>query len=87
MNEDAIEVHESPLPDQLWSGMRTAAVAASTFALGRGWITNDVAIFLTAMGGVVWPIVAGQLKTRKRAVELATITPHVDDSVATIKQP
>ena len=86
MNKETIEVYGSPLPDQLWSGLRTVAIAGSTFALGRGWITGDIAILLTAAGGVLWPIVAGQLKTRKRAVQLTTIARSADDAVATVKR-
>ena len=84
-----IVAHESPLPDQAWSGLRTLALAVSTFALGRGWITNDVAILLTAAGGVLWPIVAGQLKIRRRAVELATVIAHPDtpNNVGVLRQP
>lgn len=80
-----IRVHESPLPDQLWSGLRTAAIAASTFALGRGWITDDIAILLTALGGVIWPIVAGQLKTRRRAQQLATTAEASPNHVAVVR--
>lgn len=87
-NTAPIEAHDSPLPDQLWSGLRTVALAASTFALGRGWITNDTAILLTAVGGVAWPIVAGQLKIRRRALELRQVarSNKVPASVARIRR-
>ncbi len=82
-----IEVHSSPIPDQLWAGLRQIAPAAATFALGKGWIDNDALILLTACAGVIWPIVAGQLKTRRRAVELATVADAAPNHVATLKQP
>ena len=68
-----VTAHASPVPDQLWAGLRQIAPAAATFALGKGWIDNEMLILLTALAGVIWPIVAGQLKTRRRALELAQV--------------
>jgi uncharacterized membrane protein len=84
-----IEVHASPLPDMLWAALRQIAPPVATFALGKGWIDNDLLILLTALAGVLWPIVAGQLKTRARATQLATVAadPRVPDAVATLKHP
>lgn len=82
-----IEAHASPLPDQLWAGLRQLAPAAMAFAIGRHWIADDLSILLGVAGGMVWPIVAGQLKTRRRAVQLATVagSPKVPNSVAKLK--
>ena len=84
-----IEVHATPLPDMLWAALRQIAPPIATFALGKGWIDNDLLILLTAIAGVLWPIVAGQLKTRERATQLATAAsdPRVPDEVLTVKQP
>jgi uncharacterized membrane protein len=84
---DQIRANASPLPDQLWAGLRQLAPAAMAFALGRGWLESDVAVLLGVAGGMVWPIVAGQLKTRRRAVQLATVaaSPEVPDHVAVLK--
>jgi hypothetical protein len=80
-----IEVHASPVPDQLWAGLRTAVVAVSTFAIGRGWIQSDTAVMLTAVAGVLFPIIMGQLKTRKRAKQLAVTSAASPDNVAVVK--
>lgn len=82
---ETIEVNSSPLLDQLWAGLRQIAPALVAFALGRGWLQSDEAVFLGVVGGVAWPILAGQLKTRRRAQQLATLTDHVPDSVAVFK--
>lgn len=84
-----VEVHSSPLPDQLWAAARQAIPPVVAFAIGRHWIADDVGTVILAIAGVLAPIIAGQLKTRKRAQQLATIaaSPQVPDSVATIKVP
>ena len=82
-----IEVHSSPIPDQLWAGLRQLAPAVMAFALGKGWLDTDLAVLLGVAGGVVWPIVAGQLKTRRRAVELATVADAAPDHVARMRVP
>jgi hypothetical protein len=82
-----IEVNASPLPDQLWAGVRQIAPALTAFALGRHWIENDVAAVLMAVGGMAWPIIAGQIKTRHRANQLANIAadPRVPNEVVVAK--
>lgn len=87
--EQPIEAHSSPLPDQLWAGLRQIAPAVMAFALGKGWLENDMAVLLGVVGGVLWPIVAGQLKTRRRAIELATVAAHpsTPNDVAVLRQP
>lgn len=82
-----IEVSESPLWDQAASGGRALVLAVTAFALGRHWIEGDLATLIGAAGGIVWPIVAGQLKTRHRAKQLANIAadPRVPDAVVVAK--
>ena len=84
-----IEAHASPLPDQLWAGLRQLAPAAMAFALGRGWLATDMAVLLGVVGGIVWPLIAGQLKSRRRAQELASVAanPDTPDHVAILRQP
>ena len=82
---DPIQVNASPLRDQLWTGMRQIAPVAMAFALGRHWIPEDAAPLLGAVGLMVWPIVAGQLKTRERAQNLATLAAIVPDDKAVLK--
>jgi hypothetical protein len=81
-----IEVNASPLADQLWAAVRQVAPPVMAFALGRHWLSGDIATLLGVAGAVVWPIVAGQLHTRHRAVQLANIAadPRVPDAVAKI---
>lgn len=82
-----IAVNSSPLPDQLWAAVRQIAPPIMAFVLGRGWIGNDVAVLLGAAGAIVWPIVAGQIKTRERAQQLASIAgdERTPDAVAVMK--
>lgn len=83
--DDTIEVNGSPLPDQVWAGVRQIAPAFMAFALGKGWLDSDLSILLGAIGGVVWPIVYGQLKTRERAQQLAHVARSAPDCVAVVK--
>lgn len=69
--ESLIIANATPLPDQLWAGVRQVAPPLMAFALGKGWIDNDLAALLGTLGMIVWPIVAGQLATRRRAKQLA----------------
>jgi hypothetical protein len=82
-----IAVNSSPLPDQLWAAVRQIAPPAMAFAIGKGWIGNDAGILLGSVGAIVWPIVAGQIKTRERAQQLTTIAgdARTPDAVATVK--
>jgi uncharacterized membrane protein len=82
-----IAVNASPLPDQLWAGVRQFAPPLMAFALGRHWLPDDVAVVLGVAGGIIWPIVAGQLHTRHRAKQLANIAgdKRVPDAVAVVK--
>lgn len=82
-----IVVDASPLPDQLWAAVRQVAPPVMAFAIGKGWLANDVAVLLGTLGAIVWPIVAGQLKTRHRAKQLATIVSdrRVPDAVGMLK--
>ena len=88
-DQQPIIVNDSPLPDQLWAAVRQVAPPALTFMIGRHWIADDTSTLLCVAGGVIWPIVAGQLKTRRRAQQLAAIaaSPQVPDSVARVKSP
>lgn len=88
-DQQPIIVNDSPLPDQLWAGVRQVAPAIVAFLVGRHLIADDTVTVLSVAGGVVWPIVAGQLKTRRRAQQLATIaaSPQVPDTVARVKSP
>ena len=86
-SSEPILVNASPLPDQLWAAVRQAAPAVTTFLLAKGYIDNEMAALLAALGGVLWPIIVGQLKTRRRAQQLATVaaSPEVPDHVLTLK--
>jgi hypothetical protein len=87
VTDDQILVNASPLPDQLWAGVRQVFPPLVAFAVGRGLIPDDAAALLAVAFGVIWPIIAGQLKTRKRAVELASVAGdyRVPDAVASLK--
>jgi len=85
LQQEPLEVHGSPLPDQLWAGLRQVAPPLLAFALGRGWVPNDIVPVVTVVGGVVWAIVAGQLKTRRRAKQLTALATVAPDNVAVLK--
>jgi hypothetical protein len=82
-----IAVNGSPLTDQLWAGVRQIAPPVMAFLIGRHLIADDVAVLLGIAGGVIWPIVAGQIATRHRATQLTNIAadPRVPDAVAVVK--
>ncbi len=73
ISETPIEAHATPLPDQLWALLRQIVPPITAFLIARGYLATDLALMLGAVGGIVWPIVAGQLKTRRRAKELTTV--------------
>lgn len=75
---ETVEAHASPLPDQLWALIRQIVPPIATFAMGKGWLDNDTAAMLGAVGIAVWAFVAGQLKTRRRALELARVAANPD---------
>lgn len=88
MSEEAgIQVNASPLPDQLWAALRQITPPVVAFAVGRGWVADDVAVLLGVLGGILYPIVYGQIKTRLRAKQLATVAanPDVPDSAISLK--
>lgn len=85
MPDDTILVNASPLPDQLWSGLRVIAVAATSYALGRHLIADDTVAMLAAAGGVIWPIIAGQLKTRDSAKILAATASDPENTRVQLK--
>lgn len=82
-----IEAHATPLPDQIWAAFRQVVAPLTAYLLGRGIIDEELAALVAALVGIVWPIVAGQLKTRRRAVELTTVaaSPLVPDRVARLR--
>lgn len=83
--EPPVEVHESPAFDQLWALLRQIIPPLIAFLVGRGFIKDDVGVLLVTVGGVVAPIVVGQLKTRLRAMQLSNITRRVDNTIAKFK--
>lgn len=87
MTDETILVNASPLPDQLWAGMRQLAPAVIAFAVGRQIIPQDAAPLLAAAGLFIWPIVAGQLKTRHFSKALARLaaSPEVPDHLVQTK--
>ena len=85
--QEPIEANPSPLPDQLWAALRQIAPPIMAYAIGKGWIQDDTAALIGALAAIAWPIIAGQLKTRLRAKQLATVAanPEVPAHVATLK--
>lgn len=80
-----IEVTDTPLADQIWSAVRQIAPAIMAFLIGRKLIADDLAIMLGVAGGVLWPVVASQIKTRQRSKLIARLANAAPDSVAVLK--
>jgi len=80
-----IEVNASPIPEQLWVALRQILPPLVLFAVGRGWIAEDLATMLCAVAAVLVPIVYGQIKTWRRSASLIALANAVPDSVATVK--
>lgn len=80
-----IVVHETPIPDQLWALLRQVLPLVTAALVLRGYIENDIAEIASIIFGVLAPIVWGQLKTRLRAVQLATLERKVPDRLLTTK--
>lgn len=82
-----VQVDDSPLTVQLWAGVRQLAPPLMAFAIGRHWLADDLSIVLGVGGAILWPIIAGQLKTRARQKELIGIASdkRVPDAVAVLK--
>lgn len=80
-----IEVNSNLLPDQLWAAGRQMAPAVVTFLIGRHLIANDTAAMLGIVAGVIYPIVASQLKTRQRSQLMVTLANAAPDEVAVVK--
>lgn len=85
--ERTIEANGTPVMDQTFAGVRQILIALTSYALGKGLIDNELAALLTAVGGVLLPIIAGQMKVRRRARELASVaaSPYVPDNIARLK--
>ena len=80
-----IIVHESPLPDQAWALFRQLIPPIVAFLLGKGYLDDTEATLVLSLFAIAAPIIVGQLKTRLRAKQLATIEPKVSDRVLTTK--
>jgi hypothetical protein len=90
MNEESMQpivVNESPVPDQLAAAARVLCVAAGSFLIGRGWLSEDTAAAIGVVLMTAGPFLYGQWKTRQRARQLASIarSPFVPDAVAQTK--
>jgi len=81
-----IAVNADPMWDQLQAGVRQVVPIVIAFAMGRHWIEGDTATLLGAVIGF-GVIIAGQLHTRHRAKQLASIASdsRTPDAVAIIK--
>ena len=82
-----VQVDDSTLSVQLWAGVRQIAPPLMAFAIGRHWIADDLSVVLGIGGAILYPIIAGQLKTRARQKQLIAIArdKRVPDAVAVLK--
>lgn len=80
-----IVVHETPLPDQAWALFRQLIPPIVAFLLGKGILDDSEATMILSVSAIVLPIIWGQLKTRLRAKQLATLEGKVSDRILTTK--
>ena len=87
MSSQLITVNASPVPAQLWAALRQAIPPIIAFAIGRHLIGDDTATLILALAGIAATVTIGQAKTRKNAVNLASVAanPAVPDSIITTK--
>lgn len=85
---EPIKVNSSPVPAQIWAGLRQVVPPVVAFLIGRHYIPDDVATLILAIAaGIGVPIAFGQYSTRAQAQTLAAVAtnPAVPDSVITTK--
>lgn len=80
-----IQVNENPIWDQLWTGSRQIILIMTAYLVGRGILAQDTAGIIVSISAIAVPFIIGQLSTRNRAKQLATIAKAVPDSVAVVK--
>lgn len=80
-----MEIHESPVADQLWSAARAVLLAFVSYALGREWIADDTSALLLAVIGIAGPMLFSQLKVLKNNKALVELARSVPDDVAVLK--
>jgi len=80
-----IKVAASPLAGSLWMALRQILPPVIAYAVGRGWIADDTAALLAAVGAGAAPIVYGQVRTWKRSKALVELAQAVPDSIAVVK--
>lgn len=80
-----VEVPASPAADQLTSAFRAVLMALGGWAVGKGWLTEELATALATVILLVWPLVWSQLKARSTHAKLVTVASAAPDSVAVVK--
>ena len=83
--EPQIVVNESPIPDNIATALRSIAIAVGAWAVGKGYLEEDIASALGTVLLVLVPFVWSQIKTYKRSNQLATLAERAPDSVAVTK--
>lgn len=80
-----VEVPATATADQLQAAFRVLLTALGGFAVGRGWLTEELASALAGILLIVWPLVWSQLKARSSHAKLVTVANAAPDSVAVVK--
>lgn len=98
-NSQPIEVHATPAPAQLAAGIRQLAAAVALILAAFGFaglaekanlavnLAPQIATILAIIGPIVWGAVSwvGQMVTRHKAQEAATLAAQLPDAVARFK--
>ena len=80
-----VEVPASPAVDQLQSAFRAVLLALGGWAVGKGWLTEELATALATVILLIWPLIWSQLKARSAHAKLVTVAQAVSDDVAVVK--
>lgn len=80
-----IEIPNKATAAQLGVALRALLVALGGYAVGKGWLTSDLADALVAVGLIIGPMIYAQVRAHfdhKNKVAMADALP---DSVARVK--
>jgi hypothetical protein len=85
IDTNPIIIDPSSTVGQIGALLRYVLTAAGSFALGKGWISNDALQFLTGLLTVVAPTAYGIWKTWHSKQKLVAVADAAPNSVAVIK--
>lgn len=82
---DQIQVDPNTSVKAVVTAVQYLVTAATSFALGKGWVSSDLVTQLVALVPIIVPAVYGVYKTVVGNEKQKTMAAQLPDSVATIK--